>query len=221
MAEKSEDSSSGGWFDWLKRLLWPKAQEVPTASQAHAEQPAPAQPPPVDGAKLDQLLEALQRQTARIDALLQQARASAARGGDRIVAGIEPIPGGGPVENSLKDLAQRSEEMAHELQSLVENSERQIDLLQKIQIDLAASTGDEGEKASAISRLSTAIEGLSRNAAAHAELMEQVRDRLAGANNELADAVASQGRRVAWLLVVVILFVAALAVMTAMRMAWP
>lgn len=234
MAENGEDKTSRGWFDRLKHLLWPaeqapppaaRTQEAPPAAAPRATAPLPAPQahtpeappaPPKDHPKLDRLLAALERQTAQIDALLQQVRISAARGGERPGADIMPIPSGGPMEDALKSVAQRSEEMAHELQSLVENSERQIDLLQKMQIDLASAAGIEGEKSGAMSRMSGAIENLSRNIAAQAGMLDQVRDRLAGANTDLAKAVASQGRRLAWLMVVAILLVAALAVMAAM-----
>ena len=210
-----------GIFGRLRGLLSRgNKDQAPDITQGPSEADASlssAAEEPQETPKIDLLLEALERQTALFERLFKELqRFSSANeslaGVARSMASADASTG-----RSMAELAERNEELGGELRSLVAASGRQVDLLQQIQADLTTPRQAEADMASALTRLSQSLETLNRSNSAHVELMEQIRDRLVGANEELDEIISRQGKRLTWLLLGVIVMLAALAAVIAIR----
>lgn len=200
-----------------KALFRRRRPENPPQDAVGAEQMAEdvaPEAPEVAPKPPDQILiEAIDRQTSRIEDLLGEFRAAA----DVNRAIAESAQASSEArqrsQKTLEELLERAEEAVGEMRRLAENLESQGQWLQKIQGDLSASRNGGVQVGSAVTKLAESIQDLRNGNAAHIELMEKVRDQLGGADEELHNAVAAQGRKLNTMLIVVASLLAAIVLM--------
>ena len=157
--------------------------------------------------QVEKLLEGLQKQQQQIDTLLRQASAPKA------------APQGAPVElaQTLKRVGEKDHEIASALQDITSESQKQTDALRGIQTLLSDGEKKDSHLEAILKRLIEVMENSARANATHVELIEQVRDRLAGTNDELTDMIARHQKRLTWLLGAFVGLLAVLAAAMAVR----
>ena len=96
------------------------------------------------------------------------------------------------------------------LEEMNSKGEKQLDLLVEIQAALSSGQEDDTRAASCMNKLSEAIENSNRGNYAHVELMEQIRDRLAGSRDEAIEGWTRSARRLERLLWAMIALLAVL-----------
>ena len=197
----------GGWLAGRKKdpLTEAAAEQIDrqTGRQENPSGPAATEAPP-QKSQLELLHEAVERHTGLIEtALGELKRLSSAQEG--LIQAVRSATGpDAPAGKSIAEVLERNEQLASELHELLTVSERQYELLQRMQVGMEAMREGELKAAATSGRVAEALDNLSRSNASQVELMEQVRDRLAGGDEELGDLIARQGRRMGQLLWVIL-----------------
>lgn len=187
---------------------------APPAALPGPPSQAPAQPAPEavrrpevpTAEKIDLLLDALARQQKQVDAVLEQLPAcvaAARRPAEQVPDGLREV---------IKRIGERDQEIASVLQEIVSEAVKQTDALRAIQASLAEEKPDDSGAADAMNRLAGVMEAYGKSQAAQVELMEQMRDRLGGANKELVELARGSERRFARLLYAAIALLGAILV---------
>lgn len=112
----------------------------------------------------------------------------------------------------LAALLDNQQQLIGSLQTVETESRRQSQAMEEISELLNSDRRQTDETAKAISRLAEAVENFNRSSASHIELIEQIRDRLAGTNDHLERIMTRHARRFTWLAIATFLMLAALAV---------
>lgn len=165
-----------------------------TCVAAKAGERFPLAVPATDAPALEglvaKLLEAMQKQQQQVDTLLRQLAAPKA----------SPLAAPADLTQTLKRVGEKDHEIASALQDITSESQKQTDALRGIQTLLAEGDKKESHLEAILHRLTGVMENSARANATHVELIEQVRDRLTGTNDELTDMIARHQKRLTWLL---------------------
>ena len=156
---------------------------------------------------VEKLLEGLQQQQQQIDTLLRQAA----------VPKAAPLAAPADLAQTFKRVGEKDHEIASALQDITSESQKQTDALHGIQTLLSDSEKKESHLETILHRLIEVMENSARANVTHVELIEQVRDRLTGTNDELTDMIARHQKRLTWLLSAFVALLAALAGSLAIR----
>lgn len=112
------------------------------------------------------------------------------------------------MQSALTTLAGPNQELLQSLHDLAMEGQKQTDLLEALRSDLDQRHESDVQMAGAISSLSQSLESFNRSNAAHIEIMEQMRDRWANAKDDIAQQLVRQGRKMAGLLIAILLVLA-------------
>lgn len=140
--------------------------------------------------QVGKLLDGMQKQQQQIDTLVRQIALPKA----------SPLPAQMELTQSLKRVGEKDHEIASALQDITSESQKQTDALRGIQTLLADSEKKESHLEAILRRLVEVMESSARANATHVELIEQVRDRLTGTNDELTSMISRHQKRLTWLL---------------------
>jgi len=207
-------SIRSGW-----RGLWPKRGEE-HADEPATERPAEGASPLAEQAQpskdpLALLAEAIEHQHRQAEALSRRL-AELTGGIERLLEAQQSQAGIiGAMQEVPHRLTADSEELSGAMRDLAAEGQRQTELLHNIHASLASFSQADPQVAAALRRLADVLENVEKSNAAHVHLLEQIRDRLAGANPELNAALLKQGRQVSratgWLIVLAAAIAALLA----------
>ncbi len=226
----AREPTMAGLFRSLGKVFTRKPDEMTKLSISECPAPPPESPPPIEAAPValppkpaatptgkaanEAMLEAVQEQSQKLQALLEEtqglvktSRQTAETLRNAMTAKVEP-------DASHEDLVEKAEEIRSELQRMLELTETRGQLFEKMYAELSAANCNNALSSGSLDRLAVALEQFQRAHAAHVELMEQVRDRLAGSNDEFVETFNHQSRRVMSLLIVVVVLLAILAFVT-------
>ncbi|NLW88044.1 MAG: hypothetical protein GXY38_14370 [Planctomycetes bacterium] len=120
------------------------------------------------------------------------------------------LKGVSQTERLQASMRQDEDRLVPLLEEMNSKGEKQLDLLVEIQAALSSGQEDDTRAASCMNKLSEAIENSNRGNYAHVELMEQIRDRLAGSRDEAIEGWTRSARRLERLLWAMIALLAVL-----------
>jgi len=112
----------------------------------------------------------------------------------------------------LAALLNNQQQLIGSLQTVETESRRQSQAMEEINELLNSDKRQTDETGKAISRLAEAMENFNRSSASHIELIEQIRDRMAGTNDHLERIMTRHARRFTWLAIATFIMLAVLAV---------
>ena len=189
------------------------AEERPTGEAAPAK---PRKKPDQEG--FERMWEAFDRRQAHILEFLDRlSELPAAVKSAMETAMREAAPksdqGGriGELETALRQIAESNQELNETLQEVVSETQKQAQLLEGIREAACQRHQAEAHTAVALKAVSEALENLDRSNAAHIEVIEQMRDHWAAANEDIAGPIVRQGRMIRQFLIAVVVLLGVLA----------
>ncbi len=164
----------------------------PSAPDAGTERPRPE--------SADRLLEALDRQARALETLharLGKLPETLATLGETLQHHIEVTEG---LSGALQRLSSDDDELSATLHAIDGSTRRQTEAIEAMRDALASGQFNRQELAGALGKLAETINNTTRSNAAHVDLIERIRDRLAAANEGLEETLARHARRLTWLI---------------------
>lgn len=185
---------NNSFFARLASYLKPRSGNKP--GEASSSKAAPSPNPPV---------------VVELPVLLQSALVRMQQLPDSIASLREAVlKGVSQTERLQASMRQDEDRLVPLLEEMNSKGEKQLDLLVEIQAALSSGQEDDTRAASCMNKLSEAIENSNRGNYAHVELMEQIRDRLAGSRDEAIEGWTRSARRLERLLWAMIALLAVL-----------